>query len=110
MSDASILPGALRSRAALESRTDTPDGAGGGTAQWTTLAMLWVNLKPQRATDAYPSQGLRQTVTHTITLRYRTDITNAMRFRIGTRVFDINAVHDPDERRVRLQCACEERT
>lgn len=109
MTDA-ILPGALRSRAALESRTDTPDGAGGGTPQWTTLAMLWVNVAPQRAVATYPADGQRQMVTHVITLRYRTGITNAMRFRIGARLFDINAVHDPDERRIRLACACEEVT
>lgn len=101
-------PGALRRRANLEARTESPDGAGGTTPVWTVEASLWVDLKPVGAASVLPAEGRRQAISHRVVLRYRAGITLQKRFRIDGRVFAIRTIRDPDERRTWLECECEE--
>ena len=108
--DIARRPGALRTRATLEARTEVPDGAGGTDPVWATEAEVWINVAPVKAASALPAEGRRQDVTHTVTLRHRDGISIRKRFRVGTRIFEIRAVHDPDERGVFLECQCEEQS
>jgi len=97
MSDVAYDPGWLRHRVSVEQQAATPDGAGGEDVTWSTLADLWARIEPVAA-DEKPVAGHEAgVVTHRVTLRWRDDITGAMRLTYHERTFRILAVYDPDE-------------
>ncbi|HUU24382.1 MAG TPA: phage head closure protein [Methyloceanibacter sp.] len=104
-----MTAGDLRHRLVLEEAERVSDGAGGFTEDWVTVATVWAAIQPGGGGESVDSGRLAGRVTHGVTLRYRTGVTPAMRFRQGTRVFHILAVIDEDERKRRLRCLCEER-
>ena len=101
--------GALRHRLVLESAARVPDGGGGATRTWTTLAELWAAIDPIKGTESVVAEAVAGRVLFSIHIRYRTDVTPAMRFRLGTRIFEILAVLDADDRRRFLKCLVVER-
>ena len=103
-------PGWLRHRVTVESAAATADGAGGETVTWTALANLWARLEPTGATEKTVAGHLAGVVTHTITFRWRDDITGEMRVGYRGRTFRILAVYDPDETRRYLVASTAEET
>ena len=101
--------GSLRHRLVLEEVTRTPDGAGGATETWGTVAELWADLHPLAGREAPHAEQLSGRLTHRVIVRYRAGIVPAMRFRLGQRLFHIEAVRDLGERRRHLECLVEER-
>ena len=63
-----------------------------------------VNGSEQQAGEALAGQ-----VTHRLQLRFHAGLAPAQRFRFGTRIFEIVAVLDPQERGRFLDCYCRER-
>jgi SPP1 family predicted phage head-tail adaptor len=98
----------LRHRLVLEERAALADGGGGATESWTELAIIWaaIHQKSGREREAADRMGARATTE--ITIRHRAGVTTDMRFRLGTRHFNIRAVLDVEGRRRWLKCACEE--
>ena len=105
-------PPLLRRRAHLEAPTDTPDGSGGASPGWLSVAEHWIALLPVSGKEAYEGGRETPTITHRIllrcprTLRPRPD----QRFVVGPRVFAIRAVFDRDGRGRFLTCLVEEGT
>jgi len=100
--------GRFRTALELMTPTDVPDGAGGVARSHAPTASVWALVEPLKA---LPGQAMDQegaTITHRITIRFRTDVDSAVRFRHGDRVFRVTAVHDPDGRRRHLVCLCKE--
>ena len=100
---------ALRHRLTLQAPDETDDGAGGVSITWRDVATLWAAIRPLRGGPeglwaAQPATRLRSE----ITIRYRPGLWPQMRFVAGDRVWNIIAVFDPDGRRARLICLCEE--
>lgn len=110
MSAATFDPGWLRHRVTLESAAGTPDGAGGETLAWDTVATLWAHIEPAGAREEIVGGHLAGVVTHDITFRWRDDIAGGMRVTYRDRVFRLLAVHDPDERRRYLVARAREET
>ena len=100
--------GALRHRITLQSATDTPDGGGGFTTVWTDVATVWAAIEPLKGREQLHAAQLETPVTHRVTLRYRAGVTPKMRVKFGTRVFNIRAVIDAEERHRTLELMCEE--
>ena len=100
---------ALRERLVLEQPVRTPDGGGGASVTWELVAELWAHVRPISGDERLRHDQLAGRLTHEVWLRYRPGVTPAMRFRQGTRVYEIVAVLEA-QRRSRLQCLCEERT
>ena len=98
----------LRSRLTLETPVDTTDDNGGVTRTYAASGMLWGDITPAGASDRFLAERMEQAITHTIRLRFRPDITGAMRLRLGARVFFIHGVEDIDERHRFTVCRCEE--
>ena len=98
--------GDLRRRVVLEREQRSDDGGGGATVAWQVVATVWAAIKPLSGREKDRYQGLEATLSHRVTLRYRTDVMPDMRLRMGGRVFDIRAVFSPDERRQWLICLC----
>lgn len=94
---------ALSRRLTLETRVATPDGAGGFAIEWQALGQLWADVRTRSKQEDVIGGQPRSRVTYRIVVRAapfgapsrpRAD----QRFREGTRVFDILAVAEKDER------------
>ena len=101
--------GALRHRLILEQATREPDGGGGATRTWLTVAEIWAAIDPLKGHETVVAEAIAGRVLFSIHLRYRGDIVPAMRFRLGARIFEILAVLDADDRRRLLKCLTQER-
>lgn len=101
-------PGAFTTRLILERAVDTPDGQGGVSRSYMAVSEVWARIEPVSAGRALDAGANAMKATHRIWLRHRGDIESRMRFRCGTRIFDIRAFRDPDETRRFVICDCEE--
>lgn len=98
----------LRHRLVLEERVSVADGGGGATESWTELVTVWAAMYPKSGLEREAADRLGARAATDITIRYRSGVTTDMRFRLGTRHFNIRAVLDVDGRRRWLKCTCEE--
>jgi SPP1 family predicted phage head-tail adaptor len=101
-------PGWLRHRVTVESAAGVPDGAGGETVTWDTVATLWARIEPAAAGEEIVAGHLSGVVTHDVTLRWRDDLAGGMRLAWRGRLFRVLAVHDPDEARRYTVAKCRE--
>lgn len=102
-------PGELNRRLTLEAPVETPDGAGGVTRSYASVATLWAAVIPVSAREESTAAQRGVTVTHRIAVRFSADITPRHRFRDGTRLFRIVTLRDRDGRKRFLQIEAEER-
>lgn len=100
---------AMRQRLALEEATAVADGAGGSVVSWVLVADVWAAIHPRSGLERVIAGGIEGRVTHEITIRHRAGVAPQRRFRLGTRIFDIKAVIDPEEAHRFLICLVEER-
>ena len=101
--------GALRHRIALQAPARTPDAGGGVAVTWTTVAVLWAELRSLGGSEVAIADGLQGRVTHEFRMRRRMDVSPAMRLLYGTRVFVIWAVLDRDGPEPYIRIQAEER-
>jgi SPP1 family predicted phage head-tail adaptor len=100
--------GALRRRLLLEAAVTTPDGLGGTTQVYETVAAVWAQLEWIAGGERWRLGRPEQVATHRVTLRWRAGVDAGQRLRDGDRLFDIRAVADPDGGRRRLVCLVQE--
>ncbi|KUO65533.1 MAG: head-tail adaptor protein [Alphaproteobacteria bacterium BRH_c36] len=104
-----IRIGDLRQRIVIEQPVRVGDGGGGALESWTEVGEVWARLRPLGGTERSEADAIAGSVSHEAVMRYRGDLGPELRLRLGTRVFDIRAVFDIDERRRFLRCLIEER-
>jgi SPP1 family predicted phage head-tail adaptor len=100
--------GKMRRRVVLEQPVRTSDGGGGASIAWSPLATLWAAIQPLSGHERPRFESLEATLSHKITVRFRSGISPDMRFRLDTRIFNIRVVRNEDERNRWLICLCEE--
>lgn len=101
--------GDLRHRLSLEAVSREDDGCGGAVETWQEHIELWAAVRPLSGGEAEAADQLAGRVTHEVWVRWRDGVRPDMRFRFGTRTFEVRAVIDVGERRRFLRCLCEER-
>ena len=101
--------GALRHRLVIESAVRVPDDGGGVSRTWSNIAEVWAAIDPVKGRETVVAEAVTGSVSFVIHIRYRNDVVPAMRFRLGTRVFEILAVFDASDRRRFLKCLVQER-
>jgi SPP1 family predicted phage head-tail adaptor len=89
--------GRLTARLVLQRPEGIEDGQGGAVTGFVDLARVWALIEPRGFAEAEKGPGLVSTVTHHVTVRARGDLVAGQRFLKGARVFEIEAVRDPDE-------------
>jgi SPP1 family predicted phage head-tail adaptor len=104
-----LTAGDLRTRLTLEAPSRTSDGAGGSGIAWESVSDVWARVTPLTGNEDLSLDRVAGTLRHEIVIRYRAGVTLEMRFRDGSRVYDIRAAFDPDARRHWLKCIAEER-
>ncbi|MGD9538546.1 MAG: phage head closure protein [Alphaproteobacteria bacterium] len=104
-------PGSLRERVRLEREVRTADTGGGAQTSWAPLdhaPTVWARVEPLTGQELVQAMRLQARLTHKVTMRWRDDVTAAMRLVWGTRILNVRAVLNPDERRRYLELYCEE--
>lgn len=93
----------------LERPVRVADGGGGAAVTWEAVGDMWAAVESQSGGERVRSGRLAGEVNSLVTIRYRDDVTPAMRFRIGGQVFEILTVLDGDGARRFLRCECQRR-
>lgn len=82
------------------------------TSDWSTFATVWASIMPisSRSEEKFGQDNsqLLAEVDHTINMRHCDGLTHKMRIKYGSRLFDINAVLDPDGRQREMILMCKE--
>ena len=97
--------GTLNHNIILEEAIRTSDGFGGVTTAWNEVARLWAGISGVDGRESLPDAERRLR----ITIRWRGGMKPSQRFTWDGRVFEIEAVRDPDGRARFLDCDCIER-
>lgn len=100
--------GILRSRVLLEVKSRTADGGGGASVAWLQIGFVWANIEPLSGFQRLHAEQLESSITHKITIRYRSDVRAEMRLKNGTRLFMVRSVFDHGERHEWMTMMCEE--
>ena len=100
--------GALKRRFTLQRPVATADGAGGETIGWETVAALWGRLEWLAGEEQVEAARPQQSVRYRVLTRWRAGTDAGQRLVLGTRIFDVRAVADPDGDRRRLLWLVEE--
>ena len=91
--------GALRERVTIEQATRVTDGVGGASTNWSELATVWALVMPQSGRETLTGGRVEAQQSYKIKIRYRDDVTAAMRVIWMARTLNIRSVMDPDERK-----------
>jgi len=111
IADPRELAARLRQRITFEEPVETPDGAGGYTRSFTEVATVWAEMVPYAPSlggERNLDRQLQEQVTHRVLIRYRDDITPAMRIHYAGRYFNIRTVINVNEANVLLHLLAEE--
>ncbi len=108
MTDQSPSISRFRRRLTIEAPVGMSDGAGGADVAFASIGAAWAQVEWLRGDERWQADRFEQAGQIRITLRHRSDLTAAMRFRDGSRLFAIKALGDPDGAARRTVCACEE--
>lgn len=103
-----LRAGELDRRIKLQARSTTKTDSGTELLTWTDVATVWANIQPLSGRELVGADAVNAELTHLILIRYRQGVTARMRAIYGTRIFDINAVVEPQMAHVSLQLLCTE--
>ena len=84
----------LNRRVALEAQTLTPDGGGGYSGGWNTVATIWAAIEPVSGADVFGPDASEARVKYRIAIRHRGDVFAGMRVNDNGRLFAIKSVLD----------------
>jgi SPP1 family predicted phage head-tail adaptor len=108
MKTCDLHSGLLEHHVILQRLTLTPDGMGGGTQSWIVIGTPWAYIIPATAWENLKSMQLEAPITHSIYIRYRTDITARDRIVHRSRIFNIRSIIDIEEKKLFLELKAEE--
>lgn len=98
----------LRYRASLKAKTLTPDGGGGYSESWDTVALVWCAIEPLSGDDVLSADRLESRIRHRLLVRRGTNASAGNRMVVGDRIFAVHAVLDEGAHAALLALACEE--
>jgi SPP1 family predicted phage head-tail adaptor len=100
--------GTLRRQVTIQARSSTPDTFGQSVRTWTNLVTTSADIEPLSGRELEVARAVQAEVTHQVTIRYRTGLTDAMRVVYQGRYFNINSILDVGTRHETLQMLCTE--
>jgi len=102
-----LNPGRLRERVTISRLVRTPDGQGGFSESWTTLATIWAAVEPYSVRYVVEGRQPEEDIRYRITVRRRSDLVPALGDRVtwSGRTLDVLAVvPDPERKIYTLEC------
>jgi SPP1 family predicted phage head-tail adaptor len=110
MSETRIPPlGTLTDRVTLKRKIVSSEPEGGEVAVYSTLSTVWARVRQLSARQAYAGDARGQAISHSVVLRFRTDLAPGDRIVYRGRDLEIAALADINGRRAYLSCQCSER-
>jgi SPP1 family predicted phage head-tail adaptor len=100
--------GELRDRVEIRTRVTTDEDAGGRSALYMPIATIWARVTSLTPRQTTAMDGRAVTVTHTVVLRWRTDISAGDRLAFAGRVLEVVGAEDLNGRRAYLVVTCSE--
>jgi len=101
-------PGKLRHKVTIQQPSATKDGYGALVENWSDVKTVNASVEPLSGRELFAAQQVHSETTTRIKMRYRAGITSKMRVVYGTRIYDILAPIDPEERHRYLLLMCRE--
>lgn len=99
----------LRHQIVIEQATKTDDGGGDYVPSWSTLYTPRAKVSDPKAHEKISAEKMEHTITHVVTIRYRSGIDTSMRIRFGSRYLYIKTIVNPGERNRWLVMTAEEK-
>jgi SPP1 family predicted phage head-tail adaptor len=100
--------GRLRHRIKIQEYTESQNTYGEVTKNWTDYATVWATFEPIKGKEFWESQQINAEITTKVTMRYLAGVKSKMRILLGTRIFEIDSVINPEERNRELQLLVKE--
>jgi len=106
MSPTALKIGDLRHRILFQAEIPVDDQHHGHTIIWKDVATVWALVEPVSGREFFYSQQLKNTITHKIKIRFRSDINVELRIVFGTRIMKIESMINIQEgdRFMELRC------
>lgn len=101
-----LAAGSLDTRITLQQRIGTIDALGQPTESWIDLVTVGASVSPLRGREYFAAGQIESVVDVRIRIRYRSNITTAMRVVWQSTPYDIISVIDVDARRHTLELMC----
>jgi SPP1 family predicted phage head-tail adaptor len=101
--------GTLTDRVQLKQRLTTNEDEGGEVAVFNPLATVWARVRPLAARQISEGDARGAGASHSVVLRFRTDVSPGDRIVYRGRSLDVLAANDLNGRRAYLSCLCTER-
>ena len=102
-----MRPGLLNSRVVVQQQSTTQDALGQPVLSWSTFATLWANVRHTSGVESIKADALTPVVRASIRVRYRGDLTAAMRVVHGSTTYNIVAVLPDIGGKEYVDLACE---
>lgn len=98
----------MRERVTLQAPVRTADGAGGADVTWNDVATVWASVMALSGRERPAGERMEARRRLQVLIRYRSDVTAAMRLLWQGRALDIRTMYDIDGKRHMLLIDCEE--
>lgn len=108
-----LRTGTLRHRAKLQQRSAAQDTLGGQITTWSDVATIWCDIQPLSGRELLAAQAVQSDVEYSVVARYRSEFATpkavaAMRLLYGSRMLNIVACMNVDERNRTVELRCSE--
>lgn len=102
-------PGKLNKRITFQRKTSAKDDDGfENTQQYEDVISVWAGAKTISGREYYQAAAVQNEKQVRWIIRYREGLTEDMRIRFKSRIFEIKAILDDDELKKTLTIVCEE--
>ena len=99
--------GSLNRQVTIQSPPTAEDALGQPTGSWTTVATVWANVRLLNGLETIKGGAEASVAKASIRIRYRTDVTSAMRVVHGSTTYEIKAVLPDVAGKQYLDLACQ---
>lgn len=100
--------GTLTDRVQLRRRDSLGDGGGGHERVYVPMSSVWARVRSLTGRQGNNADGRAVAISHSVVLRFRSDISPGDRIVYRGRNLDVVSVADLKGRRAYLACACSE--
>lgn len=109
MSEAVPQVGSLTDRVQLQHKMATDEAEGGHAVAYVPVTALWARVRALGARLTADAGGRGVSASHSVVVRFRTDVSPGDRFGYRGRWLEVLAAADLNGRRAWLSCTCMER-
>jgi len=82
----------------LQAKSTIQDDYGAESIAWITVATVWAAIEPLAGRELIAAQAAQSETTGKIRIRFRSDVSPAMRGKFGEKIYNFLAAIDMDER------------